>query len=472
MKSRILLAALALSVLFSCSKSTEEPSPEPTPSPVEPVSRYELQGKAMLDEIFTYYYWWADSTPTGVEWTSDFEDYFYDHIVSEDRWSWMTTGDAFRDSEEGVSTGSYGVAFGQPVDGYGDYLIYVRYIFPGSPMAAQGVTRGWRLDKIGGYAISDLIRSEEGIETLYDELDQDSNSFEFWDGSESHSFEVSKTTISTRSYLDRRIIGPDDYPGLDHSVGYFNYWTFNSNQSEDIAGTISMFRDAGVSDLILDLRYNGGGSTDALATLVSLVVPETLEGEVFSVMKHNRYLSDYDESTRYSVADTSLQLSRLFVITGSGTASASEVLINGLRDGLGAQNLITVGDTTYGKPNGMYAFAYPEGTSSDYYADADYVYLPICFYSTNRSGEYIPDTGFAPDIHLPDDIYHDWGTEELLTKTCLDIITGARTKGAVPAFAPSEKVSDGCVRISSPEDSEHYGLLVAPHRQNGDAEAE
>lgn len=462
MKISTFLSLSSILFLAACSSSDFEPTPDPKPTP-EPTDTYELMGKWMLDEIFDSYYWWNDKTPSSVDWNSDFYDYFDKHLVSEDRWSWMTSGEEFRESQQGVSSGSYGFALGQPIEGYDDYRIYVKYVLPDTPMAAQGVCRGWRMDVIGNYQVANLITSEAGVAILNDELDKDSNHFEFWDGEQTHSFDVSKAEISTRSYLVRKVYASGEYPDLDHPVGYFNYYTFNDYLSSDIPETISMFRDAGVTDLILDLRYNGGGSTSALSTLVDLLAPAELDGEVFAVTEHNQTLKSWNDATCYDVNPESLALNRLYVITGSGTASASEVLINGLRDGLGAEDLILVGGTTYGKPNGMYAFAYPEGTSSDYYGEADYVYLPICFYTTNRSGQYIPDEGFTPDIPLPDDLYHDWGSGELLIKTCLDLITGAYIESAPAGMVVSKanRVTRGH-RLSSEEDSDNYGRLIAP----------
>ncbi len=457
MKIRPFLAIVSLAFLASCSKSEFEPTPDPKPE-----DDYEQIGKSMLDEIFGTYYWWCDESPTQVGWNSDFYDYFDKHLVSVDRWSWMTSGEEFRDSQEGVSSSSYGFSLGQPIEVYGDYNVYVRYVFPDTPMAGAGVCRGWRMDVIGTYRVADLLKSEAGVTLLNSELNRDSNHFEFWDGGSTHSVDVSKAAISTRSYLVRKVFAPGDFPGLNRYVGYFNYFTFNDYLDSDIAETVSLFWNSGISDLILDLRYNGGGSINALSKLVGLLSPSELDGKVFSITKHNKNLSTLDDYTYYDIPGESLELRKLYVITGAGTASASEVLINGLRDGLGAGNLIMVGDTTYGKPNGMYAFAYPEGSKSDYYGKADYVFLPICFYTTNNSGQYIPNNGFVPDIYVSDDLYHDWGTDELLIKTCLELITGARTKSSPADITPDREILTGGFRIPVGEDSGNYGRLIAP----------
>ena len=95
-------------------------------------------------------------------------------------------------------------------------------------------------------------------------------------------------------------------------------------------------------------------------------------------------------------------------------------------------DLYLVGDTTYGKPNGMYVLMYP-GTDADYdkYDAGDYstlklVFLPIAFFNRNGKNEPIPYDGFVPDNYRPDDLMHDFGVEEDNIKACLEsIVNGA-----------------------------------------------
>jgi len=450
---------ISLTVLCAgCSKNSPAGEPEE--------DKYYTEGKEYIDNLFSVYYWWYNQVPTGVTWTRDFFAYFDAHIVPQDRWSWMQTGEEWRDSQSGTVSNSFGISFAQPIEGYNDYNVYVRYVLLNSPMYNSGVRRGWRLDGIGGYRVNELIQSSEGINTLYVEMNKPTNEYVFTaPDSTSHTLNVTAAKISTPTYLDSRIFTSEDYPGLTGSVAYLNYRTFVSTMTSDIKESFAKFKTAGVQDLILDLRYNGGGSTEALDTMISLIAPEKLNGEIFSVMTHNDQLSSLDDSDLYSISDGTLALNRLFVITGNGTASASEVLINGLRDGLGANNLITVGDTTYGKPNGMYAFAYPEGPETDYYSSADYVFFPICFYSCNRAGEQIPDTGFIPVLCEGDDLYHDWGADERLISDCLRyIVNGSFGETKASDFGNGIALRAEGNRILVEEDAPGYGKMIGRRR--------
>ncbi len=448
------LFALALCfVVNGCSKDSSS-------SYESDEERYYGEGKEFMDEMFHVYYWWYESIPATVSWNRDYFEYFYAHLVADDRWSWMETGDEWRNSLSGTVGNTLGIEYGQPVS-QGDYDVYVRYVLMNSPMYNAGVRRGWKLEKIGNYEVSALIETEDGIITLYEEMIKMRNDYVFIDtAGNRHEINVLASTISTPTYLDRRIFTSEDYPGLDHKVGYLNYRTFVLPLISDITESFALFKTEGVSDLILDLRYNGGGSTAALDTLVGLIAPKKCDGDLFSVIIHNRNLSELNEECYYSISDNTLSLDRIFVITGMGTASASEVLINGLRSGIGKSNVITVGETTYGKPNGMYVFAYPQASGDDYYSKADYVFLPICFYTCNKDGEQIPDDGFVPLHYVPDDLYHDWGVGERLINDCLAYIANGN-------FPPETDVrkcnASGYVRkahkIAREENAPGYGKL-------------
>ncbi|EKD31164.1 MAG: hypothetical protein ACD_77C00381G0001, partial [uncultured bacterium] len=172
--------------------------------------------------------------------------------------------------------------------------------------------------------------------------------------------------------------------------------------------------------------------------------------------EHNDRYSQYDniESTTTTVKRIagSLNLDRIFILTSKGTASASEVILNGF-DPL--MNVIQVGSTTYGKPNGMYVLPYPE----EDYESPDYVFLPICFFSVNSVGQGHYVDGIAPDQSRPDDLYHEFGVNEDWVKSCLTYIS----TGSFPALPakPATAISvDFRGRMAVEEDSPNYGRYV------------
>lgn len=407
--------------------------------------------KGMINSI----YYWCGSTPENVDMNHcDIYDYYESSLYSGDKWSWMTSYEEWIESETGVYL-SYGVSISQPIEYYGDYSIRVRYVHPNSPLALQNVSRGWTLTHLNDVPVMDLVRNG----TFNEVYGQSSNKFTFLDnnGAE-HTFTANAATISTKSYICKDIFTSEDYKGLPYSVGYFNYLSFNKNMVSDISSVLGEFSSAGVKDLILDLRYNGGGNTKALEVLANYLAPSSADGAVLAKTEHNSRYSGYDASTFIQRDANALNLSRLFIITGAGSASASEVLINGMKPLFGEANIIQVGDTTYGKPNGMYVFPFPEGSDDDYYGSADYIFYPICFFTANSKGEQIDVSGMLPTNYRPDDLFHDWGAGEDLTSACLYYITNG-TFPELPAISKAQGPSNaGSLKINTEEDSPNWGV--------------
>ncbi len=443
--SIIISFSLILLSVFSCQKDIKD---------------LDAGAKVYIDQIMDQHYFWYKDMPQNISKTDrDVYKYFEDHKVEKDRWSWMESAQEWKSSETGTYT-SYGVVFGQPIEFYQDYSIMVRYVYPNSPLFDKGVKRGWTLTHLNNVEVMTLLHANKYVS----EISKDNNTFTFRDEKGvSHTFTASKRTISTRSYLTSTVFTDKDFNGLVGKVGYFNYLTFNANMLSDIEGAFNKFKNEGVTDVILDMRYNGGGNIIATECLANYLAPLNAEGEVLVRRQHNDKNRNNDDKNISKIKRTSgsLNLNRLFVISGRGTASASEIIINGLKPFFG-ENLITVGDTTYGKPNGMYLFAYPLGTSKDYYANAEYVFLPICFYSVNKNGEGNYEKGILPTKYWPDDLYSDWGPNEGIIKACLTYISS----GAYPNLPPkrtSEELSQKIKsrsKIEFPEDAPSYGRCV------------
>ncbi len=413
--------------------------------------------KLYIDSMMSQYYYWVEEMPTNISMsTGSIYDYFENHLVSKDRWSWMTSAQEWNESQTGVYK-SYGASISQPIEYYGDYSVMIRYVHPGSPFAVNGVKRGWTLTHIGGVEVMTLIRND----TFASEYNKESNSFTFKDETGvSRTLQISAEVISTRSSLITDVFDAQDFKGLTGKVAYFNYLTFNNNMLSDIRDAFARFYSEGVSDLILDLRYNGGGSTNASSVLADYLAPSSAQGKVLVSIEHNSLNSTLNASTTIQRQAQSLELNRIFIITGKATASASEVVINGLKPLFGEANVIQVGDTTYGKPNGMYVFAYPSGTSEDYYANAEYVFLPICFYSVNANGFGGYEDGILPSKYWPDDLYDDWGVNEGIINACLTYIaTGAYPPLPTKLSTKSDNMM-GSERIAVSEDAKGYGTFL------------
>ena len=430
MNRKILFNTLAIifaTLLLSSSSCKDPVTPEPPPETKDP----DYFAKVFLRREYmdVYYYWYKDVKSTNAKLDPlkyDIYEFFDEMLYVKDRWSWMTDKESYLKSEEGTVTGTYGASISQPIKYYGDYDVKVRLVYTNSPFAKEGVTRGWTLTAIGGTATMELIRAGK----FNSEYNKSPQQFTFTDTEgNSHTFTTTAaTTLSTRSVLVTKVFTSEDFEGLTSPVGYMHYLKFNANMLSDIDNAMQSFREAGVKHLILDLRYNGGGDGRASQHLVDYVAPKSAIGETYVIRKHNDLLASQDQYSKVQGIAGSLELDALYFITGKGSASASEMVLNGLEP---LMNVKHVGDTTYGKPNGMYVLMYP-GENADYtrynkgdYSKLKWVFLPICFYNQNKDFRDIPDEGIAPANYRPDDLYHDFDTSEDNIKACLThIVSG------------------------------------------------
>ena len=136
-------------------------------------------------------------------------------------------------------------------------------------------------------------------------------------------------------------------------VGYINFRTFIDAADGPLRVAATTFREAGVTDLIIDLRYNGGGLVRVAETFLNLLAGDTANGQLSYIVNLNDKHQDQNSTATFApLAETFSPLRIAFITTG-GSASASELLINGLDPHI---ELAIVGSETSGKAVGQYAF--------------------------------------------------------------------------------------------------------------------
>jgi len=199
---------------------------------------------------------------------------------------------------------------------------------------------------------------------------------------------------------------------LDNSkVGYFVFKSFvGPNLEKHLDETFAYFKANGVNDVILDLRYNGGGLLDVAAHLGSLIGGDNVSGHIFQNNRFNVKYTKYNSSTFFDTTPLeSLHLNRIFIIATQNSASASESLINALKASDNHIEVITVGLETYGKPFGMHTLSY-----------CDKVLIPIHFSSENSDGVGGFVDGLAPTCRVQEDINLDFAdSNETLLKEAI-----------------------------------------------------
>ena len=197
--------------------------------------------------------------------------------------------------------------------------------------------------------------------------------------------------------------------GTGKKVGYLLYMGFNINFDEDLMAVFESFRQQHVTDLILDLRFNNGGDVLSSAMMGTLLAGADYKGQVYAHTQFNEDRTNAGEGGDYKIGvketvervyeplETALQhavgLKTVYVLTSQTTASASEMVINGLR-GLGLEvNLI--GQRTNGKNVGM------AGVVRSFY-NYDFYLYPVSFYIKNAKGFGDYASGVVPDGEIDD----------------------------------------------------------------------
>ena len=314
-----------------------------------------------------------------------------------------------REANEAFYGESQFVGFGFSTQG-GDSDLRVLQVFPDSPASEAGLARGDRIIEINGQRVADLVRSgliggafganEPGVSaTLV---------------VQTRAGEQLRPTLTKRVVTIPTVSLTRTFQVDGRTVGYLFFRNFVNPSYEALDEAFAALREAGATELIVDLRYNGGGLVDVAVHLGSLVGGRVTQGRVFATFQHNDKNTALNEDLRFEDAPPqTLDLSRLFVITTRSSASASELVINSLRPHL---PVVVIGDTTYGKPVGQYGFTF-----------CDKVVAPVAFALVNSEGSGDFFGGIEPDCRAADDPEHDLGDagEESLAEALHFVRTGS-----------------------------------------------
>jgi C-terminal processing protease CtpA/Prc len=172
-------------------------------------------------------------------------------------------------------------------------------------------------------------------------------------------------------------------------VGWMQYDQFSSSSYEEFDRAFDVFKEQNIEELIIDVRYNGGGYLTMASNLMDKIAGYTHDSKIQFVLQHNANQSYQDSYYSFEKDPNSLSnLKRIFFLTTPRSASASEVVINSLKPYI---EVYTIGTTTHGKPVGMHGRSYGE-----------YIYWLINFELVNANGEGNFYGGIAPTCEAKD----------------------------------------------------------------------
>ena len=446
MNARLAICGLCLlGFLTACDEEWIKPTPKP-----DPENKVTLKVNEFIYEGLRSEYLWENT----INWNAidfkkekDSHAFFKRLIYKDDRWTSLTdNAEAWNQGFAGIST-TYGFDLRFSYIGQTEELVaIVRYVYPGTPADRAGIRRGDLLLKLNGGPIT-----VKNYADFYDKPTIVVNKGILKDKTltaDSVGLAMTAVEMYQDPILKDTVINKDG-----HRVGYLCYTDYTERSTAELIKVFTRFKTAGVTDVVLDLRYNGGGYVSTARALCSILAPEAAmkkkERFLFKLWNENymnRWKSEGRNDELYETfVDTlgiNMNLNRLYILTGKGTASASELTLTGLTPYM---DVVQIGDTTHGKFCGGIVLMPKHlwwDKSASYYQEIKNwgMYVMIYKFSNKRNDEF--PRGFAPKYVVKEyllELYPFGDERDPLLGKALELITGkqvakARSRRIQPAL--------------------------------------
>ncbi len=437
------LLLFLIGVISGCEKEDPKPEDEEETSTEAPALTQKVN-LFMKDAMEIYYLWNEELPEIDYKYETNSEEYFDKLLYEDDRWSFVTDDiEALEASFEGVET-SYGwsLAFGL-FSNTGNVFAIVEFVYPNTPASQAGIKRG---------DIIVLMNNSDITEDNYtDLLYSPSMNITLGVLTNSGITTGSSVELTARELQLNPVVKTSVVVKDGHKIGYLFYSQYLDNYTDAIDTALQSMIDNQVTDLVIDLRYNPGGAISAAQHLCSSLAPIDVVNNQSTLVtfRWNNDLQDYWTDNQImsqievdfdSEVPVKMGLNRIYFLTSSGTASASELTITGLRPYM--SEVITVGDTTHGKYTGSITLM-PEDIyqSSSYYEEINnWGIQPIVIRYANSVGVTDFKDGFAPDIPVADDLFDTkplGDMEDPLFKAAIEDITGTTFTASKSAKIPA-----------------------------------
>ncbi len=432
MKKNLLLLLLAVSITFtSCFEDRDDN--------IQVASTTDIQN--FIYRALNFFYLYKADTPelandafanqsdldTFLNTFASPETLFDFLISSQDRFSILVDNYILLENELNGITLNNGMEYGVVLypDGSGNVFGYVRYVIPNTSAASEGLQRGVIFNTIDGQQITENNFNELFAPNSY------TIGLATYDGQTvtptGESVTLTKTEVTENPIHIAKTLTVNG-----QKIGYLMYNAFTANFNQELNAAFGQFKADGITDLVLDLRYNGGGSVRTAQDLSSMITGQfagdLFYSEIWNEDRQDEYASPGVFNTTLSTGEAinSLNLTRVYILTTGRSASSSELVINGLNPYI---QVIQVGGTTTGKFQAsflLYDAPAPGFSRSQANPGHKYAMLPLVFKTANAAGNTDFVDGLVPNIELNED-YSNLGVlgdanEPLLAAALNDII--------------------------------------------------
>lgn len=394
-KSSLLLGLFIVLFSFSCQKDPELPQVDPSSS---------AAANRWIYDVMKQVYLWLDNLGTPISENSDPEDYFEALLYRPtDRFSVI-----YPDYQELINSlnginleAGYEFTLYRESQNNSNVFAEITYIKKNSPASLVDLKRGDIVTQINGTQIT-LDNYRELLGKISAQHSLTYSRFDEGQGGFVSKGEISLTPVQLAenpNFLD------SVYTINGEKIGYVVYHFFAPGPGEnspaydnEMDQIFADFKAQGIQHLIVDFRYNGGGFVSSAVNLASLIAPGVSSTSIFSKTKYNSFITENVESLRNVQTPFKskpqnlgpiLKGNRVYILTSSRTASASELIINGLKPYM---DVFIIGDVTTGKNVGSIPFEDEENPSNKYGI------LPIVSQSFNSLDQSDYTTGFQPNI--------------------------------------------------------------------------
>ena len=441
------LLSISLIVLFVASSCSDKDLPiveKPIEKPIEESNDNKHVNDWIYENMVTYYYWTND-IPEKLDFSLK-PDLFFESLLSNKdrskdgyRFSWIEENSD--NSESSISaTNSTDIGFDYiRVTHENSNLEYFLVLYPkkGSDAYSKGVNRGRFITAVNGKEITNnnsaTILSGTGDKTLtmadfiYDTKPTEYNLTR----GEDITIQIEKDFAEKPVYMD------SVYTNFgDKKIGYMVYNFFATGETDDsheydelLMETLARIKAKGATEMILDLRYNGGGAVSTAIALASALVKDRSTKDVLAKAeyndllqreyKENHYFIDKIKFGRKEIPVPALNLPRLYVLVSRYSASASEFIINGLKPYM---EVILIGETTYGKNVGSWNISDKEDPKNNWSIQP----ITVKFYNSEGKSDF--SAGFKPDFEVDEfetlRLVEFGNTEDPLLRVAINQITG------------------------------------------------
>jgi carboxyl-terminal processing protease len=331
------------------------------------------------------------------------------------------------------TTNNNGVEFGLSTkpSNPNELVGWVRYIIPGSDASKKDIKRGDIFYAVDGKP----LKINNRIELLFSSNNDYTLNMADYNGGNftpnGKSVALTKTNLSENPIFINTVINSGT-----NKIGYLMYNGFYSNYDNQLNDAFGTLKSQGITDLVIDFRYNGGGSVQTATRLASMITG-SFTGKVFAKNQWNSKIDDYfsrndPESQKdffvNKIGDTpinSLNLTKVYILTSKASASASELVINGLKPYI---EVIHIGDITAGKNVGSVTlYDSPDFSKKNANQKHRYAMQPIVVKTANSAGFGDYQSGLVPTFKQEETLSNlgVLGTaNEPLLQTAISKITG------------------------------------------------